>query len=75
MKNPLHLNWKYKIRNISKFHRTYRNTFLVDFCFPWCLLELDLAVFHHQVLEMSDLFAFFSPPLSEAIVSDVLNHI
>lgn len=77
IKNPLHVNWEYKIQNISKFHRTYRNTFLVGFCFPRCLLELDLAVLRHQVLDTSDLLAFFSPSLSldQAIVSDALSHI
>lgn len=65
-----------KYEAFQNYHMTYRNAFLLDYHFPWCLLELDLAVFHH-VLEMSDL-AFFSPPspsLGQAIVREVLRRI
>lgn len=65
-----------KYEAFQNYHMTYRNAFLLDYHFPWCLSELDLAVFH-QVLEMSDL-VFFSPPspsLGQATVRDVLRHI
>lgn len=50
-----------KYVTFPNYHVTYRNAFLLDYCFPWCLLDSDLTVFH-QVLEMSDL-AFVSVPL------------
>lgn len=61
---------------IQNYHVTYRNAFLLDYCFPWCLLGSDLTVFH-QVLEMSALAFVRVPSLSlgHATVEGALSHI
>lgn len=65
-----------KCETFQNYHVTYRNAFLLDYCFPRCLLGLDLAVFH-QVLEMSDLAFVRVPSLSlgQATVRGALSHI
>lgn len=53
-----------------------RNVFILNYCFPWCLLDLDLAVFY-QLLEVSDP-AFVTVPslsLGQATVGGALSHI
>lgn len=65
-----------KYETFQNYHVTYRNAFLLDYCFPRCLLDSDLAVFH-QVLERSDL-AFARVPslsLAQATVGGALSHI
>lgn len=55
-------------------HVTYRNAFILN-CFPWCLLDLDLAVFY-QLLEVDLAFATVpSLSLGQATVGGALSHI
>lgn len=57
-------------------HVMYRNAFILNYYFPWGLLDLDLAVFY-QLLEVSDL-AFATVPslsLGQATVGGALSHI
>lgn len=57
-------------------HVTCRNAFILNYCLPWCLLDLDLGVFY-QLLELSDL-AFATVPslsLGQATVGGALSYI
>lgn len=56
-------------------HVTCRNAFIPNYCLPWCLLDLDLAVLY-QLLELSGL-AFATVPslsLGQATVGSALSH-
>lgn len=57
-------------------HVTCRNAFILNYCFPWCLLDLDLAVFY-QLLELSHLAFATVPSMSpgQATVGGALSHI